>query len=67
MEIIAQTRKIGGSLVVTLPKLAVKQEGLTVNQVVRVEIKKIKNNGFGLFHGIGPFQKESKFKGQMEE
>ncbi len=66
MEAIARTRKIGGSLVVTIPRDIVDEEGLTENQSVKIEIQKFPKSGFGLFKGIGPFSKESKFRGQLE-
>lgn len=41
-------------------------EGLTENQLVKIEIRNFPKSGFGLFKGIGPFSKESKFRGQLE-
>jgi len=34
---------------------------------VKIEIKKVKKSGFGLFKGLGKFTKEDKFKGQLED
>lgn len=67
METLTKTRKIGGSLVVTIPKTIVEEEGLTADQTVKIDIKKVRKSGFGMFKGIGPFTKDSKFKGQLEE
>ena len=67
MEAIARTRKIGGSLIVTIPRTIVEEEGLTENQVVKVDITKVKKSGFGLCKGVGPFSKESEFRGQLDE
>ena len=67
MEAISKTRKIGGSLMVTVPKGIVEEEGLGEDQAVMIEIKKIPRSGFGLFKGIGPFSKSDKFRGQLEE
>ena len=66
MNSLTKTRKIGGSLTVTIPKELVELEGLTENQMVRIEVQKVKQSGFGLFKGIGSFKKEDKFKGQLE-
>lgn len=66
METLVKTRKIGGSLVVTIPKNIVEEEGLTENQIVQIDIKKIKKSGFGMFNNLRPFSKEDKFKGQLE-
>ena len=67
METLAKTRKIGGSLVITLPKTVVEAEDLTIGQTVKIDVKKIKKSGFGLCKGLGHFSKESKFKGQLEK
>ena len=67
METLTRTRKIGGSLVVTIPKTIVDEEGLAENQVVKIEIQKVRRSGFGLFKGIGSFSEEDEFRGQLEE
>lgn len=67
MEAITKTRKIGGSLVITIPRIIVEEEGLKENQTIKIDIEKIKKSGFGLFKGIGPFKKEDKFRGQLEK
>ena len=67
MESLAKTRKIGGSLVVTIPKTIVEEEDLIENQIVKIDVKKIKKSGFGMFRGLGKFTKEDKFKGQLEK
>mgnify|MGYP001581909453 CR=1 FL=1 len=67
MEAATKTRRIGGSLVVTIPRFIVEHEGLTEDQMVEIEVKKIKKSGFGMCKGIGPFTREDKFKGQLEE
>ena len=66
METVTKTRKIGGSLVVTIPKEIVEQEGLKENQIVKIDVKKLKKSGFGLFKGVAPFSKENKFTGQLK-
>ncbi|MFH1376701.1 MAG: hypothetical protein ABIH25_03630 [Candidatus Woesearchaeota archaeon] len=67
MEALSKTRKIGGSLVVTIPKAIVEEEGLIENQTIRIDIKKIKKSGFGISNGLASFSKEDKFKGQLEK
>ena len=52
---------------VTIPRAIVEEEGLVENQLIKIEIKKIKKSGFGLYKGIGPFTKEDKLRGQLEE
>lgn len=66
MEAITRTRRIGGSLVVTIPKEIVKEESLRENELVGVKIEKIKKDFFGAFKGIGPFTKEDELDTELE-
>ncbi len=66
MKLIAKTRRVGGSLMVTIPKTIVQEEGLTENETIQVEIRKIKKSGFGISKGKASFSKQDKFKGQLE-
>ncbi len=67
MEIISKTRKVGGSLMITIPKNIVEIERIQENQTLVLELKKTNISGFGISKGIGPFTKESKFRGQLEK
>ena len=67
METITKIRKVGGSLVITIPKTIVEEEQLIEDQVVKVDITKLRKSGFGICKGLGPFTKEDKFKGQLEK
>ena len=67
MEAITKTRKIGGSLIVTIPKRIVEEEELRENQTVKIEIEKVKKSGFGISKGLASLSKEDKFKGQLEK
>lgn len=67
METLTKTRRIGGSLVVTIPKTIVEEEGLKEDQTVKINIAKVRKSGFGLFKELGHFTKEDKFKGQLED
>lgn len=58
METVAHTRRIGGSLVITLPKEVVRAEGLQEDEIIKIEVKKIKRDYFGALKGIGKFTKE---------
>jgi antitoxin component of MazEF toxin-antitoxin module len=57
-ECIAKTRKVGGSLVVTLPKELVENEQIKEGEVVEIRVKKLRKNGFGILKGVGPFTAE---------
>ncbi|MAH45723.1 hypothetical protein CMI37_07825 [Candidatus Pacearchaeota archaeon] len=67
MKSLARTRTIGGSLVVTIPKEVVRGESLTENQLVEIEVGKIKKDFFGALKGVGPFTEQDRLKGQLEE
>lgn len=56
-----QTRKVGGSLIVTLPKEIVKEEGLQTGEAVKIQVEKVKKDYFGSLKGIGKFTKEDEF------
>ena len=58
MKTIARTRKIGGSLVVTLPKEIVKEEAINEGELVEIEVEKAKKSGFGILRGMRSFTKE---------
>ncbi len=61
MKAIAYTRKIGGSLVVTIPKEIVKEEGLQENEAIEVQVQRIRKSGFGLLRGMRSFTKKDEF------
>jgi len=58
MESITELRKVGGSLLATIPKKIVDLENLAPGQKVKIEVKKIKKSFLGSAKGIGPFTKE---------
>ena len=60
MESITKLRKVGGSIVATVPKKIIELEGLVAGQTVTIQIKKIRKSGFGMMKGIGSFTKEDK-------
>lgn len=58
MRAVARARKIGGSLVVTIPKEIVKEESIQEGEAVEIEVEKIKKDFFGALKGIGKFTEE---------
>ena len=64
---LAKTRKVGGSIVVTLPKELVETQNIKENQYVEITVKKCRKNGFGMFKGLPPFTTEDELKGQLDE
>ena len=52
---LTKTRKVGGSIVVTLPKELVETQNIRENQCVEITVKKCRKNGFGMFKGMAAF------------
>jgi hypothetical protein len=55
---LAKARRIGGSLMVTIPIEVVEQEGIREGELVELEVKKAKKSFFGATPGIGPMTQE---------
>lgn len=66
METLARTRRVGGSLMVTLPKELAEEEGIGEDQMIVITFAKVRKSGFGMCKGLGKFTKEDKFMGQLE-
>jgi hypothetical protein len=54
-ECLAKTRKVGGSIVVTLPKALVDAKKIKEGEIIEISVKKLRKDGFGVLKGIGPF------------
>lgn len=67
MEVLTKLRKVGGSVMARIPKEVLESESLHPGETVKLEIKKVKISGFGIFKGMRSFTKEDEFKGQLEE
>jgi antitoxin component of MazEF toxin-antitoxin module len=59
---LAKVRKVGGSLVVTLPKELVESKKIREGEIVNVDIRKVKKDGFGIFKGMSSFTTEDEMK-----
>ena len=55
---IAKTRKIGGSIVVRIPKDVAEKEGIKENEFVEIEVKKAKGEWFGVFPTLKRFSRK---------
>ncbi|MEK6908930.1 MAG: AbrB/MazE/SpoVT family DNA-binding domain-containing protein [Nanoarchaeota archaeon] len=62
LKTLARTRRIGGSLVITIPMEIVKEEQLEENQVVEISVKKSRKSYFGALKGIGPFTRKDRME-----
>jgi hypothetical protein len=52
---LAKTRRVGGSLVVTLPKELVASKRIKEGEIVEIVVKKVRKDGFGTFKGLSSF------------
>jgi antitoxin component of MazEF toxin-antitoxin module len=55
---ISKIRKVGGSLVVTIPRKLVDAMKLREGELVEITLKKVRIDGFGAFKGMKPFTAE---------
>ena len=59
---LTKTRKVGGSIVVTLPKELVETQKIKENEYVEITVKKCRKDGFGIFKGMAPFTVDDELK-----
>jgi len=52
---LAKTRKVGGSLVVTLPKELVESKKIREGEIVEITVNKVRKDGFGVLKGMKRF------------
>jgi hypothetical protein len=55
---LTKTSKVGGSIVVTLPKELVETQKIRENEYVEITVKRCRKDGFGALKGVGPFTAE---------
>ena len=55
---LVRTRKIGGSIVVRIPKEIADQEQIREGELVEVEVRKPRNNRFGAFRELKAFSRK---------
>ena len=61
MEDLVKVRKVGGSLMVVVPKEIVASLGVEANTKLRVDFKKPRLDFFGKYKGVGEFTQEDRF------
>jgi len=59
---LVKTRRVGGSLVITLPKELTESKGIEEGEIVEITVRKLRVDGFGALRGIGPFTVEDELK-----
>jgi len=52
---LVKSRKVGGSIIVSIPKKVAELEGIREGELLEIEVRKAKKDWFGAFKGIGPF------------
>jgi hypothetical protein len=57
-DTIQPTKKIGGSLMVRIPKEIVDAEHILPGEEVKLTVQKIRKDWFGAFPGLKPWNKE---------
>ncbi|MEK6873352.1 MAG: AbrB/MazE/SpoVT family DNA-binding domain-containing protein [Nanoarchaeota archaeon] len=65
MESLTKARKIGGSIMVTIPKEIVETESIQEGEIIKIKVEKIKKSGFGILRGIGKFSKEDELNTEL--
>ena len=54
-----RAKRVGGSLMVRIPKEIVDLEGISAGEMIEVDIKKAKKDWFGISPGLKPWSKET--------
>jgi antitoxin component of MazEF toxin-antitoxin module len=62
VKCLTRTRKVGGSIIVTLPKELVDSQKIKENEFLEISVKKCRKNGFGALRGMQPFTVEDELK-----
>lgn len=52
---LVKTRRVGGSLVVTLPKELVENKKIREGEILEIAVQKKRRDGFGVLRGMKPF------------
>lgn len=58
MEALVKARKVGGSIMVHIPSEIIEMEHITPDEMVRIDVEKVKQDWFGKFKGVGHFTAE---------
>lgn len=55
---LVKSRKVGGSIVVSIPREVADHEGIREGELLEIDVRKARKDWFGAFKGIGPFSRE---------
>ncbi len=59
---LVKVRKVGDSLVVTIPKEIVELEGIKEGEIVEIKVSRLRKSWFGVAKGVGPFTSRDELK-----
>lgn len=63
-ETLVKARKLGGSLIVRIPKEIVDSEGIREGEIVRLQVSKTRKSWFGSLEGVGSMTREDEMDEQ---
>jgi antitoxin component of MazEF toxin-antitoxin module len=66
MTLLARTRRLGGSIIITIPKEIVDAESIVPNELVQISVAKARKNGFGIAKRLSSMKREDALRGQLE-
>ncbi len=55
---LVKSRRVGGSIVVSIPKEVTEQEGIREGELIEIDVRKARKDWFGSLKGLGRFTKE---------
>ncbi len=58
VSVVVKAKKVGGSIMVRVPKEIVEQQDIKPGELVEVQIRKARKDGFGMFPHLPPFTRE---------
>lgn len=58
METVQRAKRVGGSIMVRIPKEIVEVENIHEDELVKVKIEKVRKDWFGAFPDLKPYNKE---------
>ncbi len=64
VEILQRAKRVGGSIMIRLPKDSAALESITDGDLVRLTIHKARRDLFGTLPKVGRFNQEDKFDGK---
>ncbi len=64
---LVKARRLGGSLVVRIPKEIVDLEGIVPGETLTISVKKTRKSWFGALKGVGSMTREDEFDGQIRD